>query len=151
MTIPEVIPIAYEPDFHTDTVGHWDGGQFLGSVVAVFPDGYAHTDDWRSHKHWHAVLHTFDDEGRHLDTRIERTGTDADYRASVDAAHGLLKEWLDTLPGHHFGDIAIRPFHRELDGVLFGLVIETFEGVRHAELYPDNLGFYEPWDGTYDT
>ncbi|MEV7008877.1 hypothetical protein [Streptosporangium sp. NPDC051022] len=151
MTVPEIIPISYEPDYHTDTIGHWEGGQFLGSVVAVFPKGYTHTDDWPAHKHWHAVLHTFDASGHHLASRIERTGTEADHRASVDAAQGLLEQWLDELPGRRFGDIAIRPFRHEFDGVLFGLVIETFEGTEHAELYPDTLGFYEPWDGLYDT
>lgn len=151
MAVPEIIPISYEPDYHTDTIGHWEGGQFLGSVVAAFPEGYTHTDDWQAHKRWHAVLHTFDAAGHHLDSRIERTGTDDNHRAAVDAAQERLKQWLDALPGLRFGDIAIRPFRREVDGVLFGLVIETFEGTEHAELYPNNLGFYEPWDGLYDT
>jgi formate hydrogenlyase regulatory protein HycA len=35
--------------------------------------------------------------------------------------------------------------------VLFGLVIETFEGEEHAKFYPNHIGFYEPWDGMYDT
>ncbi|MEU1731662.1 hypothetical protein [Streptosporangium sp. NPDC020145] len=47
--------------------------------------------------------------------------------------------------------VAIRPFRHEVDGVLFGLVIETFKGTEHVELYPNNLGFYEPWDSLYDT
>lgn len=29
MAVPEIIPIGYEPDHRTDTIGHWDGGQFL--------------------------------------------------------------------------------------------------------------------------
>ncbi|WP_214318522.1 hypothetical protein [Nonomuraea sediminis] len=151
MPVPEIIPIGYEPDYHTDTIGRWDGGQFLGSVVPAFPEGYTHTSDWQAHKRWYAVLHTFDADGHHLGSRIERTGTDADHRASVDTAQARLMEWLDALPGHRFGDIAIRPFRHSDDDVLFGLVIETFEGEEHAELYPDQLGFYEPWDGSYDT
>ncbi|MBG0826796.1 hypothetical protein HS041_03270 [Planomonospora sp. ID67723] len=151
MAVPELIPIAYEPDYHTDTIGHWDGGQFLGSVVTAFPEGYTHTDDWPAHERWYAVLHTFDASGHHLGSRIERTGTEADHRASADTAQDLVKRWLDALPGHRFGDIAIRPFRYEFDGVLFGLVIETFEGDQHAELYPEGIGFYEPWDGSYDT
>ncbi|GAA3472688.1 hypothetical protein [Nonomuraea roseola] len=110
-----------------------------------------HTDDWPAHKRWYAVLHTFDIAGHHLDSRIERTGTDDNYQAAVDAAQERLKQWLNALPGLRYGDIAIQPFRHEVDDVLFGLVIETFEGTEHAELYPDNLGFYEPWDGSYDT
>src|SRR5690606_25313454 len=100
MAVPEIIPIVYEPDYHTGRIGHWEGGQFFGSAI----------------------------------TAEER-----------------LKHWLDDLPGLRFGDIAIRPFQHRFDGVLFGLVIETFEGVEHAEFYPNNIGFYEPWDGSYDT
>lgn len=72
------------------------------------------------------------------------------YRWSF-AAQDLLRQWLDALPGRCYGDIAIRPFGHEFDGVMFGLVVETFEGTEHAELYPDTLGFHEPWDGSYDT
>ncbi|MEV0756467.1 hypothetical protein [Streptosporangium sp. NPDC050280] len=32
---------------------------------------------------------------------------------------------------------------------LLGLVIEAFEGTEHAELYPNIIGFREPWDGSY--
>lgn len=151
MAVPEIIPIVYEPDYHTGTIGHWEGGQFFGSVIAAFREGYTRTDDWRTHKRWYAVLHTFDAAGHHLDSRIEHTGAEDDHRASVDLARERLKHWLDALPGLRFDDIAIRPFQHTFDGVLFGLVIETFEGEEHAEFYPNNIGFYEPWDGMYDT
>jgi hypothetical protein len=151
MTAPEIIPIMHEPDYHTDTIGHWEGGQFFGSVVAAFREGYAHTDDWGSHKRWYAVLHTFDAAGHHLESRVEHTGADNDHRAAVDSAQELLKRWLDELPGLRFGDIAVRPFRHTQDGVLFGLIIETFDGEEHAEFHPDGIGFYEPWDGSYDT
>lgn len=70
---------------------------------------------------------------------------------AVNTARDRLNGWLSALPGLHFCDIAIRPFRHEVDAVLFGLVIETFEGTEHAELYPNTIGFYEPWDGSYDT
>ena len=38
MAVPTIIPIEYVPDHHTDAIGHWEGGQFLGSVVAAFPE-----------------------------------------------------------------------------------------------------------------
>jgi formate hydrogenlyase regulatory protein HycA len=41
------------------------------------------------------------------------------------------------------------------DGALFGLVVEQHdENEREdnwAELYPNRLGFHEPWNGLYDT
>ncbi|MEV4806950.1 hypothetical protein AB0K18_43735 [Nonomuraea sp. NPDC049421] len=151
MGVPEIIPIAHLSDYHTDTVGHWDGGQFFGSVVAAFRQGYTRTDDWLKHKRWYAVLHTFDAAGHHLDSRIKGTGAEDDHRAAVDLANERLDHWLEALPGFRYDDIAIRPFQRTFDGVLFGLVIKTFEGMEHAEFYPDNIGFYEPWDGMYDT
>lgn len=73
---------------------------------------------------------------------------------------------LDGLPEREYGDIAIRPFQLTVDGVLFGLVVEHHdresgdgdgedgEGESEddwAELHPDQLGFYAPWDGLYDT
>ncbi|AQZ66198.1 unnamed protein product [[Actinomadura] parvosata subsp. kistnae] len=151
MAVPEVIPMSYEPDYHTGTIGHWAGGQFLGSVVAAFRQGYTRTDDWLQHKRWYAVLHTFDAEGRLLASKIECTGSEDDHRRSVDTAQERMAKWLGELDGVRFADIAVRPFRVEFDGVVFGLVVEEFEGEEHAELYPNNIGFYEPWDGLYDT
>ncbi|MFG2820614.1 hypothetical protein ACGFX4_14450 [Kitasatospora sp. NPDC048365] len=155
MDVPEVIPIRYEPDYRTDTIGHWQGGQFLASVTAAFPEKWS-GDDWPAHKRWHAILHRFDHAGRHLDSRIEFTGTTADgEQAAIDAAGRILDAWLDALPDRQYRDIAIAPFAVHREGCLFGLVVEHDEDdgeveVR-AELYPDNLGFYAPWDGEYDT
>jgi formate hydrogenlyase regulatory protein HycA len=45
----------------------------------------------------------------------------------------------------------VRPFRRVLDGVLFGLLVESEEeGDEWAELHPDRLGFGPPWDGAHD-
>ena len=38
------------------------------------------------------------------------------------------------------------------DGVTFGLIDESGpDRGSWAELYPDRLGFTDPWDGTYST
>ena len=51
-----------------------------------------------------------------------------------------------------FGDIAIRPFALTYDGVPFSLVDESAPGRGSwAGLYPDPLGFTDPWDGTYSS
>ncbi|WP_431926278.1 hypothetical protein [Nonomuraea jabiensis] len=67
-----------------------------------------------------------------------------------------MAELLETLPQREYADVAIRPLQLVFDGVLFGLVIEQGHGDQEdeddwAELYPDRLGFGEPWDGQYST
>ncbi|MFE4517036.1 hypothetical protein ACFRMQ_22895 [Kitasatospora sp. NPDC056783] len=138
MNVPEVIPISHRPDYRTDTIGRWQGGQFLASALCLGARSYA-------------VLHQFDAAGRHLDSRIRATGEAAE-------AARLLGEWLDALPGREYGDIAIAPFAVHHDGELFGLVREDYEEDEveedervHFELYPDGLGFDAPWCGCYDT
>ncbi|KAB1984189.1 hypothetical protein F8144_28470 [Streptomyces triticiradicis] len=108
------------------------------------------------------MLHRFDPQERHIHSDIWCAGTWAEQQRhphgndSVRArATGRPTELLDGLPGLEYGDIAIRPFHLTVDGVLFGLVPERHaEGEGEddwAELYPDRLGFSAPWDGLYDT
>jgi formate hydrogenlyase regulatory protein HycA len=76
----------------------------------------------------HAYVHLFDHDGRHQTSTV------------------VL-----------YGDIAVQLFQTEFEGVLFGLVDESGDRAgdgRHVdwvELYPDRLGFHEPWDGTYST
>ncbi|MER6100069.1 hypothetical protein ABT154_30285 [Streptomyces sp. NPDC001728] len=158
MSVPEIIPIRYEPDYRTRTIGRWRGGQFFASVTGAFSEGWI-GGDWEKRRRWCAVLHRFDGAGRHLDSRIEFTGTSADgERRVIDAASGLLDEWLDALPERQYQDIAIAPFTVQCEGVRFGLVLED-DGAEEdgeargvwAEFYPDGLGFSAPWDGEYDT
>ncbi|MFJ7907351.1 hypothetical protein [Kitasatospora sp. NPDC096204] len=154
MNVPEVIPIRHDPDHYTRTIGRCDGGQFFAWVVAAFPEGWS-GDDWQPQKRWYAVLHRFDEAGRHLDSRIRSTGTTADgEERAVAAARLLLEEWLDALPGRHYRDIAVAPFEVRFEGALFGLVPEVEEDEEDGvwmEFHPGGLGFCAPWDGCYDT
>lgn len=165
MRVPEVIPIVREPDYRTDTIGRYDGGQFFASVTYAFRDGYRHDDwDWKDHKLVFAVLHRFDDDGRHTGSDIWCAGTLSDElrlkgssEAPLAQAEARMAALLDGLPGRQFCDIAIRPFQVVVDDVIFGLVLETHaedspDGAPDwAELYPNRLGFGEPWEGYYDT
>jgi len=130
--VPERVPIAYEPEFRTTLIGSYDDGLFLAGFCRV------------------TYLHLFDSDGRHLTSDIalaeQAPGADADD----------LMEYLETvvakLPGVKLESIAIRPFRFEHEGTTWGLVDETEDrSSPHAELRPDFLGFYPPWDGTYDT
>ncbi|MFJ9565986.1 hypothetical protein ACIRQQ_38850 [Streptomyces fuscichromogenes] len=158
MTVPDLVPIRHEPDYRTSTIGLWDGGQFFAHVSGVFAGRDA---NGRVVRRWYSVLHEFDADGQHLDSRIRSAGTVADGPGKmpvVEASQQLLGEWLDSLPGRRFADIAIAPFSVEVDGALFGLVRECHgeypEGEEQddwAEFYPNRLGFSVPWDGLYDT
>ncbi len=165
MPVPDVIPIAHEPGYRTDTIGRFEGGQFFASVTYAYRDGY--TQAWgprEDHKHVFAVLHTFDAAGNHLGSDIWRAGTSGEQRRLQDSSPGddpatraeaRLAQLLEALPGREYADIAVRPFQVEFDQVSFGLMIEQHgedeTEDNWVELYPDRLGFSEPWNGIYDT
>ncbi|HEY0700009.1 MAG TPA: hypothetical protein VGD43_19630 [Micromonospora sp.] len=156
MPIPLTIPVMYEPGYHTSTIGRYADGQFIASVTAGYREGALPADDddgWQRAKRWYAYLHRFDHDGRHLGSEARFAGTTADGEEQVlDRAERMLAELLDGLPDRRYGDVAVRLFRVEIDGILFGLVDETEEyGDDHVELYPDELGFNPPWEGEYDT
>ncbi|RKN32352.1 hypothetical protein [Micromonospora musae] len=133
MPVPRLIPIAHEADYRTDRIGHYDDGLFLASA-------------WDHH----AYVHLFDRDGAYRRSTITRV---ADRAALAEALDGLLA----GLSGMSYGDIAIQLFQTHQDDVTFGLIDESGDRagdgshVDWVELYPDRLGFHEPWDGLYDT
>ncbi|GAB6938740.1 hypothetical protein JCM11754A_22670 [Isoptericola variabilis] len=160
MRVPDVIPIAHEPDYLTETIGRYDGGQFFASITYAYPGVFRAGDDRQDRQRMFVVLHRFDDDGHHTGSDVWGAGTARDeerLRGTPDSplarSEARLDELLDALPGRRFGDIAIRPFEVFVDGVRFGLVLETHDENNPdgppdwAELYPDRLGFGEPWDG----
>ncbi|MBC6458689.1 hypothetical protein [Actinomadura sp. HBU206391] len=163
MAVPEIISIAYEPDYRTDKIGRYADGQFFASITYAFPEGFRHGEGWEDAKRLYVVLHRFDADGRYIDSDIWYAGTwreqqQRPYGADsvLAQAEARLAELLDALPKREYQDIAIRPFRLTVDGVLFGLIIEQGHGENEdeddwAELYPDHLGFCEPWDGEYST
>lgn len=146
MAVPHVIPIAYQPKHRTDSIGRYADGQFLASVTYAFPEGFRPA---------------FGVEGRYRDSEIWCAGTWAEQQRTPAGENGEnpvlararahLAKLLRSLPRRAYTDIAIRPFRLTVDGVLFGLLTGEDEGEHWAELYPDRLGFGEPWDGRYDT
>jgi hypothetical protein len=133
VSVPALIPIAYEPRYRTDKVGRFDDGMFLASA-------------WDHH----VYVHLFELDGRYRRSTILQVKDRAELD---DALEGLVA----NLPGKAYGDIAVQLFQTHQDGVLFGLIDESGDRagdgthVGWVELYPDRLGFHEPWDGLYDT
>jgi hypothetical protein len=158
MAVPEVIPIRYEPDYRTDTIGRYAHGQFLASITWAFREGVGLPRDWPRHKRLYAVLHRFDRDGHHLDSDIWFAGTWAEKQQHppgedpvLARAESKMAELLGSLSEIEYGDIAIRPFRLEVDGLVFGLVVGGDEEYAWATLEPDDLFFSMPWDGSYST
>jgi hypothetical protein len=142
--VPEVIHIARESRYRTETIGTYRDGQFYAAIHGAPRDEGVH---------WYVYLHLFDQAGHHQRSDVWLAGIapvlDGELR---DRAHARLIELLRQLDGKLYRDIHIRPFREQHDGVTFGLIDESDpERGSWAELYPDQLGFSEPWDGTYST
>jgi formate hydrogenlyase regulatory protein HycA len=157
MAVPDVILIRYKPDHRTDTIGRYADGQFLASITWAFREGVGLPRDWPRHKRLYAVLHRFDRDGHHMDADIWFAGTWAEKQHPPDQdpvvarAESKTAELLGSLPAIEYGNIAIRPFRLEVDGVVFGLVVGGDGEYEWATLEPDDLFFSVPWDGSYDT
>jgi formate hydrogenlyase regulatory protein HycA len=159
MKAPARIPINREPGYHTDSIGTWSGGLFMAFIVAGFPKGFKldlANDSWKAQKRWYCVVHLFDKAGNHTGTDAEFLGTTAEGERRVleDAEHRLDK-MLAKLGPRKLGNISVRLFEAEIDGVEFGLEAETYEiegqTVERVTLWPNDLAFFEPWNGYYDT
>jgi hypothetical protein len=157
MALPDRIPIKREADYRTDQIGRHALGQFLGGVIGQYLGGWR-SGMSREDLRWYAYLHHFDHDGAYLCSDIEFVGINTEGQANVVArAEALLGEWLGQLDDLVYGDIAVGLFQTHYDGVLFGLVDESDDdpdighGGDWVELYPDRLGFHEPWNGEYDT
>jgi len=155
--LPKVIPIKYEPDYRTNRIGRYAGGQFFADITGAYQEGVAPGPDWRGQQRMYAVLHRFDDGGQHAGSDIWFAGVRADGNTVVERAEQVLSGWLSDIEPVTFCDIAIRLFRVEFDNVVFGLIDETHDdpdqghGGPWAELYPRGLGFHAPWNGEYDT
>jgi formate hydrogenlyase regulatory protein HycA len=152
MPVPIAIPIVREAGYHTDQIGTHAGGQFMGFVTATLP--VPTPADWSSHRRWYAVLHTFDAEGRHMQTDAVFMGTTADGEQDVvHRAERQLAKMIASLGEITYADVKVGLFQVNVEGSVFGLVdaSEPEEGYESIHLLPNDLAFFAPWDGTYDT
>ena len=153
MPVPQRVLIAREAGYRTDTIGHYRDGQFYAAVHGAHRDA-DHAPDWgRERVRWYAFPHLFDADGNHRRSEIALIGIAPRLSGGLgEQAAARLASLLGQLEDTSFGDIAIRPFSVTYDGVTFGLIDESGpDRGSWAELYPDRLGFTDPWDGTYST
>jgi hypothetical protein len=153
MAVPKTIKIRREKGYHTDRIGKYgDGKQFMGFVTAASES--PSDEDAETPMYWYAVLHTFDKKGKHLHTEAWCAGTTAGGdRGAVEKAQARLDEMISALGKVKYGDVKVGLFQVLIDGHTFGLVdasvpAEDYESIR---LLPNDLAFFKPWDGTYDT
>ncbi len=153
MSPPDLVPIAREPGCHTDRVGRYADGQFYAGIHCADRDDDHEPDPDRERIRWYAYLHLFDADGSHRRSDISLVGIAPHLRgAPGEQADTRLAGLLDQLPERQYGGIAIQLFRVAYDGVTFGLIDESdAERGDWVELYPDRLGFTEPWDGLYST
>jgi hypothetical protein len=153
VAVPKRIKIRREEGYHTDLIGTYaEGRQFMAFVTATLPSPAPR--DWQAHKRWYAVLHTFDANGRHIETRSWFAGTTSDGEQRViPLAQTKLNAFLAALGELSFGDVCIRLFSTDIDGQTFGLVdaSDPDEDYESVHLLPNDLAFFDPWDGSYDT
>ena len=153
MSVPTIIPIKREENYHTHNIGRYEEDhQFMGFVVASLP--MPPPVNWQKVKRWYALLYCFDSAGNYLNAQHECLGTTAEgEKGVIKAAQKLLDEWLQALPNRKFGDVAIKLFSLEIDCRRFGLidVSEPEDDYERVDLVPNELAFFPPWEGDYDT
>lgn len=163
MATPEKLRIPYEPgDWgsfrHIGTLS--DGRLFLAGVTSAFPGPYPYRHirgDWRNHKRWLAVLHTFDSDGMYLASDVRLGGLESEGRdVAGNKAAVALTEILSPLT-YELTDIAIRVFETEVEGIHYSLKYESGtddagEPWEWVMLFPNAIMFHPPWDsGLYST
>lgn len=131
--IPHCIPIRREENYHTHYIGKYGTGlQYMG-----FPF-YAEGNQKRPI----AVLHLLDEDGAHISSQIWES-------ESIDKAEKAMAEAITKLPNSRPSNISAQIFSVELNGTIFGLIPRVDR--PGVEYLPYGLGFFPPWDGTYDT
>ncbi|HJZ58297.1 MAG TPA: hypothetical protein VKE74_25365 [Gemmataceae bacterium] len=154
MAIPDQIRIRYEAGYHTRFIGTYDRGrkQFMAFVVASFTTPTKRNRVQR--KQWYAVLHTFDKAGNHLQTQASYAGdtTPGGEDAVVEKAQAKRTEMLESLGKYTLKDVRVKLFSVTIDGHRFGLEDTTDdERGESVTLWPNDLFFTPPWNGTYST
>jgi formate hydrogenlyase regulatory protein HycA len=153
MAVPSSIKIVREEGYHTDRIGEFgDGNQFMGFVTATVRK--SRPKDRQAHRRWYAVLHTFDKKGKHLNTEAWFAGAAvAGERKAIEKAQAKLDDMIAALGKVKYGDVKVKLFQVSIDGQTFGLVdaSEPDQGYESIHLLPNDLAFFAPWDGLYDT
>jgi hypothetical protein len=150
---PLKIPIERIEKYHTHYLGKTENDNlFWGYSTFIATKTYLEVQeikgDWEDYRHEYAILHIFDINGKHIETKHHFGGTVKEV--NYNALFQKLELMINELRKIEFQDIEICPFQIQINGVIFGLVPnEEYEVI---ELQPNSsLSFSPPWDGSYNT
>ncbi|MGV7224187.1 MAG: hypothetical protein ACQ9MH_22035 [Nitrospinales bacterium] len=153
MAVPNKIKIERIEEYYTHNIGQYgNGNQFMAFIVDTVPSPLP--QDWKNHKKWYSTLHTFDGNGKHLNTRAIFVGLTSDGEEQVfEKGRCVLSDMLSSLGEISYDDIEVELFSVEIDGFAFGLVdaSEPEENIESIDLLPNDLSFFSPWNGSDDT
>ena len=150
MTIPLRIPVRHEPGYHTDQIGRFRGGQFMGFVLAIVPPaehrqlrpGWDSTG-WDQLRRVYSILHLFDATGNHLRSNIWCPGAIGSAEPGedlIELATLNLNRQIRSLPGHAFDHVLVKLFRVEFDGLEFGMIPRDEDGeYEGVTLEPNDL------------
>lgn len=131
---PSLIRIAYFDYDRTDCIGRYADGQFMALI-----HGYRNCPP---HEIGVALL-TFDDHGNLVRSDIRSV--------PLTDAQDVRTEMVAALPDVTLGPIAVLPFSVEALGDRWELVDESWEDMARFTMYPLDILFAAPFDGSYDT
>ena len=130
---------------HTHFVGRFENGnQFM--LLEVYFDEGPMTANWKYTRKEFVVLHVFDSEGKHLESKHRFAGLtiDLDGRTLGPEMEFLMKDMGKAF----FNSIAILPFDIRIDGFEYGF-IKDHEAFCFTIL-PNEITFSAPFEGEYD-
>lgn len=144
---PDRIRINHD-DYHGEWVGKTsDGSQFF-ATDALFTSQNVRTQ--RTVRDYVAVF-LWNQDGSFREMRLD--SFDRRSSESFELRAKTFQDRIDELGAITLCDIRVAPFEEVRDGVSFGLIYAPDEGNGEwVELQPGNeMAFYPPWDGRYDT
>ena len=139
-------------DYPTHYLGKTSRGiRFWAYETFVFTKPYHEIkqgEDWRVYRKEYVLLHKFNRWGRHLGTDYWFAGTTAE--CDNDQMAKKIGDMIDALGKVKYCDIKISLFQAVIDGVVFGLVVDS--NSTSIVLQPSStISFQPPWDGEYYT
>ncbi len=140
----EIIITIIPDEYHIRFAGRTaDGRQvMLTPDLDYDPKGGRTTD--------YIVVYYWDSAGKFMNAEITTVGVRGDY--DNDAAVETYRKIEGSIEGFVSDTIEVRPCSVRHEGIEFGFIPRTTDGLTAVDLMPGNcLCFFEPFDGEYDT
>ena len=134
---PTLIRIAYEPNgCRTDQIGRYCDGQFLALISGTGINDIGTIG---------VALILFDHTGNYVRSEVHNN-------VLLEQASTFRERLVGGLTDVACGDIAIKTFSVQAGDVTWCLVDHSEEaGLPRVSMYPLDIMFAPPWDGTFDT